>query len=89
MDSKTKAKKKFFKGNAFLYIGFVITAAMLAMIIVSFFWTPFNPTEMDTAAKMAGPNSVHLLGTDNLGRDILSRIMKGAGTTFLISVCFQ
>ena len=87
MDSKTKAKKKYFKGNAFLYIGFVITAAMLAMIIVSFFWTPFNPTEMDTAAKMAGPSSVHLLGTDNLGRDILSRIMKGAGTTFLISVC--
>ena len=75
------------RGNSFLYIGGGITAAMVALILVGFFWTPYNTTEMNAAAKFQAPSLQHLLGTDNFGRDIFSRVLEGAGTTFLIGIC--
>ncbi|MCP2049539.1 UNVERIFIED_ORG: peptide/nickel transport system permease protein [Paenarthrobacter nicotinovorans] len=42
--------------------------------------TPYSPTAQDLEAASAGPSPAHLLGTDQLGRDILSRIMVGART---------
>lgn len=80
-------KKKAGSINSFFLIGGIITALMTLMVIISFFWTPYNPTAMDARAKMSGPTAAHLLGTDNMGRDILSRIMQGAGTTFVIALC--
>jgi len=54
---------------------------MLLLIIVGYFWTPYDPEAMDSLAKMQGPGLAHLLGTDNFGRDIFSRLLTGAGTT--------
>jgi peptide/nickel transport system permease protein len=39
------------------------------------------------SAKFLPPSFAHLLGTDNFGRDIFSRVLAGAGTTFLIALC--
>lgn len=75
------------KGNSFLYIGGAISAVMTALILVGFFWTPYSTTEMDASAKFQAPSLHHLLGTDNFGRDIFSRVMEGAGTSFLIAAC--
>jgi peptide/nickel transport system permease protein len=36
---------------------------------------------------MQPPSLAHLMGTDNLGRDIFSRVLQGAGTSFLIAIC--
>lgn len=65
--------------------GFIITAFMLALILMGFVWTPYEPNAMDVTAKAQGPSFQHLLGTDNFGRDIFSRVLEGAGTTFLIA----
>lgn len=73
--------------NPFLWIGGVLSAAMCALIIMGYFWTPYNPTEMNAGAKFQPPSFAHLLGTDNFGRDIFSRVLQGAGTSFLIAVC--
>lgn len=78
--------KKIKRGNPFLYIGGVLSGVMTALILVSFFWTPYDPTAM-ASKKFLPPSWEHLLGTDNFGRDILSRVMQGAGTSFLIAVC--
>ncbi len=67
-------------------LGCCITGVMLLLILVGMFWTPYDPEAMDTMAKMQGPSLSHLLGTDNFGRDILSRVLEGAGTTLLIAV---
>ena len=72
--------------NLYLYIGGAITIIMTAMIVLGYFWTPYSPTEM-AAPKFQPPSLTHLLGTDNFGRDIFSRVMEGAGTTFFIAVC--
>ena len=65
--------------------GAVITAVMLAIILVGMVWTPYDPNAMNGGAKMLSPCLAHPLGTDNFGRDILSRVVEGAGATFLIA----
>lgn len=71
--------------NYNLIIGCTITALTVSVILVGFFWTPFDPDAMSPAEKSIGPSLAHLLGTDNFGRDILSRVMEGAGTTLSIA----
>ncbi len=73
------------KRNYNLTIGCVLTGFMLLLILIGYFWTPYAPTAMNAAAKSQGPSLLHLLGTDNFGRDILSRVLDGAGTTMLIA----
>lgn len=73
--------------NYFLIIGGGISALMAALILVGYVWTPYNTTEMSGSAKFLYPCLAHPLGTDNFGRDLLSRIMEGAGSTFLIALC--
>ena len=70
--------------NGYLWVGGILAAAMALLILVGFFWTPYDPTAISVGPKFAPPSLQHLLGTDNFGRDILSRVMKGAGTTFAI-----
>lgn len=72
------------RGNGYLWAGIILAAAMALVILAGFFWTPYDPTAISVGPKFDPPSWQHLLGTDNFGRDILSRIMKGAGTTFAI-----
>ncbi len=65
--------------------GLIITAFMLAIILIGAFWTPYDPNAMNGAEKMVSPSLRHLFGTDNFGRDIFSRVVQGAGATFLIA----
>lgn len=82
---KTRSAVK--KPNYFLRLGAAITIVMVLLILVGMIWQPFSPTAMDASAKSQAPSLIHLFGTDTMGRDILSRIMQGAGTTFLIATC--
>ena len=66
--------------------GGILSAVMILLIVVAMFWTPYDATATNSAAKLSPPSLAHLLGTDNLGRDILSRVLEGAGTTLLIAV---
>ncbi len=47
---------------------------------------PYNPTANDFAAMTEGPSWAHWLGTDQLGRDLLSRILFGARTAFVVGL---
>lgn len=73
--------------NFFLLIGGVIVGVMAVLILVGYVWTPYDTTGMSGADKFLAPCLAHPLGTDNFGRDILSRVMEGAGSTFLIALC--
>ena len=75
------------RANLYLVAGGIITGIMAAMIVVGYFWTPYRTTAMSGRAKFLAPCPAHPLGADNLGRDLLSRIMEGAGSTFLIALC--
>ena len=74
------------KRNWNLRIGCCITGVLVLMIIVGIFWTPYEPNAMSSADKQMAPCLAHLFGTDQFGRDIFSRVLKGAGTTFAIAI---
>ena len=65
-------------------IGFAIISFLLGLMIVSFFWTPYPPNAPSAIAKLQSPSILHWLGTDHLGRDVLSRLMLASRTAFLV-----
>lgn len=71
--------------NFNLIFGCALAFAMIALIVMGFFWTPYEPGAMSSAERLQAPSAAHLLGTDNFGRDIFSRVLEGAGTTLLIA----
>ena len=74
------------KTNFYLLLGSILSGIMTLLILIGFVWTPYSTTKMNSSAKYASPSLTHLFGCDNLGRDIFSRILEGAGTSFLIAV---
>lgn len=73
------------RGNPYLWIGLFMTGTAVLMALVGAFWTPSSTTAMSAAERFLAPSLRHPFGTDNFGRDILSRVMKGAGSTVFIS----
>ena len=60
---------------------FVISAALLSMV-----WTPWPAYEIDIAHKLISPSASHWLGTDMLGRDIVSLLLVGARSSIVVGV---
>ena len=58
----------------------------MIMVIMGFFYTPYETTKMDSKNKLAAPSLQHIMGCDNFGRDIFSRVLEGLGNTFLIAL---
>ena len=75
------------KRNPYLTAGLILTGVLTGVIILGFFWTPYDPNAMAAGPKLAAPSLAHLMGTDSFGRDIFSRVLKGAGTTYGIALC--
>lgn len=73
------------KHDPYLWVGLFMTVTALLLAVVGVFWTPYSTTAMSLAERFHGPSLKHLFGTDNFGRDIFSRVMKGTATTILIS----
>jgi peptide/nickel transport system permease protein len=70
-------------------VGPYAAVAAVALVVVAALgapWlAPYSPTEMD-ADLLAPPGARHLLGTDDLGRDVLSRVIHGASVSVLVGV---
>jgi len=64
--------------NASAVAGCLIIAAMLFMAVFASLLSPYDPIRISLPERLKPPSAVHLFGTDELGRDILSRIMHGA-----------
>lgn len=77
--------KRFF-GNLNFTVGFVLSTVVVIMAIVSLVWTPYLPNSMNASHRLQQPSSVHTLGTDQYGRDILSRVMVGAVNSIIVGL---
>src|SRR6266568_790570 len=67
-------------------MGLAITALLILTAAVSLVYTPRDPLEMSMEARLEGPSESQPLGTDQFGRDLLSRIMVGSETSLLVGV---
>jgi peptide/nickel transport system permease protein len=69
---------------------FAVGAALVAMLILaaalSLVWTPYPPGAIDVPHKLLEPSFAHWLGTDSLGRDIVSQLLAGARVSILVGV---
>ncbi len=74
------------KRNITFILGLSIVCFVVIFVILGAIRTPYDPNEMNTQLKNAPPSSLHLFGTDNFGRDILSRVMVGSKTTFFVAL---
>ena len=72
--------------NPSLVVGGVLVALVVVTALVSFVWTPHDPTFVDSAVRLRGPGSGYWLGTDKFGHDIVSQLMVGARTTLFVGV---
>jgi peptide/nickel transport system permease protein len=61
-----------------LIVGAAITCSFVGIAMIAEFWTPYDPAVLSIIDKLQAPNLRHWLGTDQLGRDVLSMIMAGA-----------
>jgi peptide/nickel transport system permease protein len=71
-------------------LGTVGAAIVLILLITGIFadlLAPYGFNQSDLYARLAGPSAAHLLGTDQLGRDLLSRIIYGARISMIIGLC--
>jgi peptide/nickel transport system permease protein len=73
------------KGSA-LVLGAVLTGLFVATALIALVWTPYDPTALAIADKLEAPSWRHWLGTDQLGRDVLSMIMAGAKVSVGVAV---
>ncbi|WP_419776045.1 ABC transporter permease [Pseudochrobactrum saccharolyticum] len=69
-----------------LLIGTIITGLLIGLAVLSLVWTPYSPTGMNILRKLQGPSMQHWLGTDALGRDVLSMVMVGARNSLSVAL---
>ena len=76
--------RRFFKhklaGIAIAVLAFLVFAAVFANL------SPYSPTAQEPTNSFEKPNSVHLFGTDELGRDVFSRILYGGRVSLTVGL---
>ena len=60
-----------------LLVGGVLLALVVAACLLGAVWTPFDPTAFSVRARLQPPGPLHPFGTDEFGRDVLSRVLAG------------
>ena len=70
--------------NGYLLAGLIVTGLMAALILVGLVWTPYDPDALLAGPKLEGPSLAHWLGTDEVGRDVLARLICGGRVSLLV-----
>ncbi len=70
--------------NPLAMAGGVIVVLLFAVALAAPWIAPYDPTDFDAKHVLEAPSSLHLLGTDGIGRDVLSRMLYGARISLLV-----
>lgn len=84
MDTRDTLRR--FSKNPIIPIGTVIIILMILIGTFAPYLSPYNPTKMSPRNRREAPSKEHWLGTDRLGRDMLSRMVWGARVSLVIGV---
>jgi len=77
--------QRFFSNKNFT-VGFILTSIVIIAALVSLIWTPYDGNRMNARVRLQGPSIQHPLGTDQYGRDTLSRVMVGAVNSIIVGL---
>lgn len=67
-------------------LALVVLSAILLCVALASMIAPYDPMQTNTQVSLAAPNTTHLLGTDLLGRDVLSRVLHGGQRTLIVAI---
>jgi peptide/nickel transport system permease protein len=67
-------------------IGLILLGGLAAVALLALVWTPYDVAAIDVAARLQAGSWQHPLGTDQLGRDLLSMLMAGAGPSLGVAL---
>ncbi|HEA68560.1 MAG TPA: ABC transporter permease [Desulfobacterales bacterium] len=79
-----RRKLIFIKKNVFLTVGLLLFVIILLCAVFSKAIAPYSPYDSNIKQRLSPPSRVHLFGTDEFGRDILSRIIYGTRISLLV-----
>lgn len=86
MSKKRRSTLSVFKESKIAIAGSILLLAVILIAIVAPWVSPYDPREQKVINRLAPPQSDHLLGTDDFGRDILSRIIWGSRTSLMVGL---
>jgi peptide/nickel transport system permease protein len=66
--------------------GLLLTVVVVLTAVISLVWTPYDANRMNPGERLQAPSIHHLLGTDQYGRDTMSRIMVGAVNSMMVGL---
>lgn len=72
--------------NKLTLVGFVLVGVIVFIGLLAPILAPYDPNLMNIPARLQGPGAEHFFGTDEMGRDILSRVMYGARISIAVGV---
>jgi len=84
--SGLKRFSRVFLGRKVVVFGLIVIAALVITAVFAPFITPYDPYKQNLKNILDKPSSRHLLGTDTLGRDTLSRIIYGTRTSLMVGI---
>ncbi|ACT08791.1 binding-protein-dependent transport systems inner membrane component [Dickeya chrysanthemi Ech1591] len=70
-----------FRANPLAMLGLIIIAVVMLLALAAPWLAPYDPGFQNLSNRLAAPSAAHWLGTDELGRDVFSRIVYGGRTT--------
>lgn len=73
-----------FRGNKLAMLGLIVLIVLIGMAILAPWIAPQSPFSQNLAGRLQPPSAAHWLGTDHLGRDIMSRLIHGSRITLFI-----
>jgi peptide/nickel transport system permease protein len=82
-----KGLNEFLRQSVLARVGFIAASILLISALLAPWIAPANPAIQNLPVRLESPSRAHWMGTDELGRDILSRILYGARISLLVSVC--
>ena len=83
---RVSAALYFLRRNPRMIVGGVIVLAWLLVALLSPFISPYDPIKVNVIDSLQPPNPQHWLGTDDLGRDVLSRVMWGSRVSLSVGL---
>ena len=82
-----EATREFLRRSGPGRVGFGLSLILVLVALTAPWIAPYSPTAQDLPARLMGPTAQHWMGTDELGRDIVSRIIFGTRVSMLVSIC--
>ena len=81
-----KALREFLRHSVPGSVGFVLCVILIILAVGAPWLAPYNPAAQNLVARLVPPSAAHWMGTDELGRDVLSRVIYGARVSMSVSV---